>query len=137
MAELGGLAGASAGGATNDRASRPSSFDPPAAGPSSANQFQVLDAYVGLMFSDWQVSFGRQSLLWGPGDGGALILSDNAAPLNMFRINRTTPVQVAQCFGVVGTDASGILSGPVERPAVHERQWHRSAALSTRSTPSR
>ena len=31
----------------------------------------------GLMFSNWQVSFGRQSLWWGPGDGGPLIFSDN------------------------------------------------------------
>ena len=75
---------------------------PPAAGPSSTNQFQVLDAYVGLTFSDWQVSFGRQSLLWGPGDGGALILSDNAAPLNMFRINRTTPFKLPSVLGWLG-----------------------------------
>ena len=37
-------------------------------------QFNLLDAYVGLMFSNWQVSFGKQSLSWGPGDGGSMTL---------------------------------------------------------------
>ncbi len=75
---------------------------PPGSPQPSVSQFQLLDAYVGLTFSDWQVSFGRQSLLWGPGDGGALILSDNAAPLNMFRINRTTPFKLPSVLGWLG-----------------------------------
>ena len=40
---------------------------PPGTVQPSVSQFQVLDAYVGLMFSDWQVSFGRQSLVVGAG----------------------------------------------------------------------
>jgi hypothetical protein len=75
---------------------------PPGLPQASVSQFQMLDAYVGLMFSDWQVSFGRQSLLWGPGDGGALIFSDNAAPINMFRINRTTPFKLPSVLGWLG-----------------------------------
>jgi hypothetical protein len=75
---------------------------PPASAQLSISQFQVLDAYVGLMFSDWQVSFGRQSLLWGPGDGGALIFSDNAVPINMFRINRTVPFKLPSVLGWLG-----------------------------------
>ncbi len=66
------------------------------------SQFAVLDAYVGLMFSNWQVSFGRQSLWWGPGDGGPTMLSDNAAPLNMFRINRVTPLKLPSILGWLG-----------------------------------
>jgi membrane-associated phospholipid phosphatase len=75
---------------------------PPDIGQPLVNQFQVLDAYVGLMFSNWQVSFGRQSLWWGPGEGGPLILSDNAAPLNMFRINRVTPFKLPSVMGWLG-----------------------------------
>jgi len=54
------------------------------------------------MFSNWQVSFGRQSLLWGPGDGGSMMLSDNAAPFNMFRINRVTPFKLPSILGWLG-----------------------------------
>ncbi len=60
----------------------------------SVQQFKLLDAYVGLTFSNWQLSFGRQSLDWGPGDGGALMFSNNAGPIDMFRVNRVAPLSV-------------------------------------------
>jgi hypothetical protein len=50
------------------------------------NQFQLLDAYAGTNIHGWQVSFGNQSLSWGPGIGGSLLLSNNAAPFPMVRI---------------------------------------------------
>ena len=68
---------------------------PPAIGTSSVQQFQMLDAYVGLTLSNWEFSFGRQSLNWGPGDagqGGSIMFSDNAAPIDMIRVNRVTPM---------------------------------------------
>ena len=64
---------------------------PPASGRSSVQQFNLLDAYIGLTLANWEISFGQQSLSWGPGDGGAMLFSDNAPPINMFRINRVTP----------------------------------------------
>jgi len=70
---------------------------PPATGTSSIQQFQMLDAYVGLTLSNWEFSFGRQSLNWGPGDAGqsgSMMFSDNAAPINMFRVNRVTPLAI-------------------------------------------
>jgi Capsule assembly protein Wzi/PAP2 superfamily len=70
---------------------------PPATGTSSIQQFQMLDAYVGLTLANWEFSFGRQSLDWGPGDagqGGSLMYSDNAAPIDMIRVNRVTPLSI-------------------------------------------
>jgi membrane-associated phospholipid phosphatase len=68
----------------------------------SVRQFEFLEAYVGLMLSNWQVSFGKQSLSWGPGDGGSLTLSNNAPPINMFRISRTTPLRLPSILGWLG-----------------------------------
>jgi hypothetical protein len=68
----------------------------------AVTQLALLDAYVGLTFSDWQITFGRQSLWWGPGDGGPLMFSDNAAPLDMFRINRATPMTLPWIFRHLG-----------------------------------
>jgi Capsule assembly protein Wzi/PAP2 superfamily len=87
---------------------------PPAAGQQSVSQFQVLDAYVGLAFNDWQVSFGRQSLWWGPGEGGPLIFSDNAAPLNMFRVNRVTPFKLPSVLGWLGPMRLELFLGQLE-----------------------
>jgi hypothetical protein len=67
---------------------------PPATPVSSVNQFQLIDAYVGLNFNNWQVTFGQQSLWWGPGNGGPLMFSNNASPIEMFRINRITPLKL-------------------------------------------
>jgi hypothetical protein len=70
---------------------------PPGIAPPSVQQFQMLDAYVGLTLSNWEFSFGRQSLDWGPGDagqGGSMMFSDNPAPIDMFRINRVTPLAI-------------------------------------------
>jgi hypothetical protein len=65
---------------------------PPSTPQPAASQVALLDAYVGVTFSNWEFSFGKQTLFWGPGDGGPLMFSDNPPPLNMFRINRVSPL---------------------------------------------
>ena len=75
---------------------------PPGTPQPSVAQFSLLDAYVGLMLSNWQVSFGKQSLSWGPGGGGSMTLSNNAPPINMFRISRTTPLKLPGILGWLG-----------------------------------
>jgi membrane-associated phospholipid phosphatase len=76
---------------------------PPATPISSVNRLQLLDAYVGLNFNNWQVTFGQQSLLWGPGDGGSLDLSNNARPIRMFHINRIAPLELPHFLSWLGT----------------------------------
>src|SRR2546430_2560285 len=57
---------------------------PPGAPQPSVVQFSLLDAYVGLMLSNYQISFGKQSLSWGPGDSGSMDTSVNTPPVHMF-----------------------------------------------------
>jgi hypothetical protein len=75
---------------------------PPGTAQPSTYNLNLLDAYVGVMESNWFISFGKQSLLWGPGDGGSLTLSNNSAPINMFRISRATPVKLPSILGRLG-----------------------------------
>src|SRR5713101_787966 len=75
---------------------------PPATPISSANRIRLLDAYVGYNFENWQVSFGKQSLWWSPTEGGPLMFSDNAEPVNMFRINRVSPFKLPSVLGWLG-----------------------------------
>jgi hypothetical protein len=45
--------------------------DIPAVAPtptSARNQARLLDAYVGLNFANWQISYGQDSQWWGPGE---------------------------------------------------------------------
>ena len=79
----------------------------PATPTPSVQRFQLLDAYAGVTVANWELTFGRQSISWGPGDGGSLMLSDNAAPIDMFRINRVAPLGiplVSRFLGPVRTE---------------------------------
>jgi hypothetical protein len=84
---------------------------PPAVGQPSVSTAKLLDSYVGVMWSNWQFSFGKQSLWWGPGDGSPLTLSDNAAPINMFRIDRVTPFKLPSILGWLGPIRSEFFLG--------------------------
>lgn len=77
--------------------------NPPAMPVAAITHFQALDAYVGMNFGDWQVSFGKQSLWWGPGEEGAMLFTNNAQPLNkMFLLNRVTPLRLPSFLGYLG-----------------------------------
>jgi len=68
----------------------------------SIGRVRALDAYVGMTFANWQMSFGRQSLWWGPSDGGTLAFTNNAEPINMFRLNRVSPFRLPSALGFLG-----------------------------------
>ena len=69
----------------------------------SISRFRLLDTYLGLNVGNWQFSFGRNSLWWGPSEGGNLIFTDNAAPLNnMFAVNRVSPFRLPWIFRYLG-----------------------------------
>jgi membrane-associated phospholipid phosphatase len=73
--------------------------DTPIAG---INRGRLLDSYVAMNLSDWQLSYGKQSIWWGPSKGGGIMLSDNADPLTMFRINRVVPFTLPSFLRVFG-----------------------------------
>jgi membrane-associated phospholipid phosphatase len=76
--------------------------EPPDAGTPVVNRFQLLDAYVAVNIENWQLSFGKQSLWWGPSAGGPMMFSDNAVPVTMLRIDRVTPFHLPWLFGLMG-----------------------------------
>jgi hypothetical protein len=58
----------------------------------ATNRFYPLDLYGGTQLGEYAVTFGKQSLWLGPGESGPLMLSNNADPMYMFRISRTSPL---------------------------------------------
>ncbi len=75
---------------------------PPATPTPAVGEFQLLDAYAGVNFDNWQITFGRQSLWWGPGNGGPMLFSNNAPPIDMFRVNRVSPLQLPKFLQWLG-----------------------------------
>jgi hypothetical protein len=91
----------------------------------TVNQFTLLDTYLGANVAGWDFTFGKQSLWWGPGEGGPLMFSDNAEPIYMFRGSRRSPLDVplvSRLLGPMKVDFFvGKLSGDEfpPRPAMH------------------
>jgi membrane-associated phospholipid phosphatase len=77
--------------------------NPPTLPYAAVARFRLLDAYVGMNLANWQISFGRQSLWWGPGDEGAMLFTNNAEPLSkMFRVDRISPFRLPGPFHYLG-----------------------------------
>src|SRR5258708_16832262 len=71
------------------------------------------------------MTFGKQSLWWGPGEGGALLFSNNAEPIYMFRTSRISPLTLPGPFRLVGTVKLDLFFGQLAgnefppRPLIH------------------
>ena len=70
--------------------------------PSNVSRFRLIDAYVALAFKNNQLSFGQQSLWWGPDSGDAMIFSNNAASIPMLRYDRVRPFKLPSFLGALG-----------------------------------
>jgi membrane-associated phospholipid phosphatase len=75
------------------------------------NQFRSIEAYVALNVHNWQVSFGQQSLYWGPDSGSSLMFSNNAQPEVMLRVSRVTPYQLPEPLSWLGKIRNTIFIG--------------------------
>jgi hypothetical protein len=57
----------------------------------TVNRFRVVEAYLSLNLKNNLLTFGEQSLWWGPSQGGPALFSNNAQPFPMFRFSRNVP----------------------------------------------
>ena len=71
-------------------------------GTPTANQFELLDSMASININNLQVSFGIQSLWLGPGQSGALLMSNNAAPFPMVRVDDVLPHKIPGISKVLG-----------------------------------
>jgi hypothetical protein len=78
------------------------------------DQARLMDAYVGLTFANFQLSYGQESQWWGPGESGPLLLSDNAYPMRMFHIDRVTANRLPGILKLLGPIRSNAFFGKVQ-----------------------
>lgn len=70
--------------------------------PSNVSRFRLIDAYAAVAFKNNQLSFGQQSLWWGPAFSDAMIFSNNAASIPMLRYDRVSPFKLPSFLGALG-----------------------------------
>jgi hypothetical protein len=61
---------------------------------SSVNRADLLEGYLSFNHDGWQVSAGKQAMDWNVGEGGGMLLSDNAEPMYMARLTRVIPAEL-------------------------------------------
>lgn len=64
----------------------------PPASIDTIDHFYPIDIYAGVKLGQYAVTFGKQSLWLGPTAMGPLMVSDNADPMYMLRLSRTSPL---------------------------------------------
>lgn len=68
----------------------------------ATNRFQPLEMYAGVQLGFENITFGRQSLWWGPGEESAFSFSNNAAPFDMLRLAQTRPLVLPGPLSLLG-----------------------------------
>ena len=74
---------------------------------SPVNRFDVVQGTVALNLNNLQISFGKQSQWLGVGESGSLLLSDNAEPMLMLKIDNVSPSKIpllSRVFGPVHSE---------------------------------
>jgi len=66
------------------------------------SRFEALDTQVAVGLGNVQITFGKQSAWLGPGRSGSLLLSDNAEPFTMLRVETVSPYRVPLLSSLLG-----------------------------------
>ncbi len=101
----------------------------------AANQFRLLDTYVAASVGGWNLAFGKQSLWWGPGEGGPLLFSDNAEPIYMFRASRVEPSTLPWVLHWLGPMKSDFFVGKLSGNEFPPRPLLHGETISFKPTP--
>ncbi|MGA8153336.1 MAG: capsule assembly Wzi family protein [Terriglobales bacterium] len=75
---------------------------PLANGTATVNRFQLLDSMASFNINNVQISVGNQSEWLGPGESGPLLMSNNAAPFPMVKIDDIAPHEIPGLSRILG-----------------------------------
>jgi membrane-associated phospholipid phosphatase len=106
-------------------------FTPPLAnGTAQANQFGLLDSMASVDINNVQISFGTQSGWLGPGESGALLMSNNAAPFPMLKIDDVVPHEIPGLSRILGPLRTEFFVGQLSG-----QHWEECTARTCQSNP--
>lgn len=103
---------------------------PLADGTAEVNQFALLDSMASVNINNVQISFGKQSAWLGPGESGSLLMSDNAAPFPMVKIDDVTPHKIPGLSRILGPFRTEFFVGQLSG-----QHWEECTASTCQSYP--
>jgi len=66
------------------------------------NRFDLLEGIVSFAWHNTQLSFGKQSQWLGPGESGSLLMSNNAEPVLMLKLDSVSPYRIPIISNLLG-----------------------------------
>jgi hypothetical protein len=103
---------------------------PLANGAATTSQFELLDGMASVNLNNVQISFGIQNVWLGPGESGALLMSDNAAPFPMLKIDDAVPHEFPGLSRLLGPFRTEFFVGQLSG-----QHWEYCAAPACQSYP--
>ncbi len=70
--------------------------------PSSQNKVELIEGYGKVGVGPMSVEMGKDSLWWGPGHHGSLVMTSNAEPLTMVKVANDQPVILPGLMNILG-----------------------------------
>lgn len=84
----------------------------------AGDSLRLLHGTVAVGLGPLELSAGRQSLWWGQGRHGSLVLTDNARPLDMLRLTNPQPATLPWIFRYLGPVRFDLFLSSLERDRV-------------------
>jgi hypothetical protein len=105
--------------------------NPPLAnGTGEVNQFNLLNSMASVDINNVQISLGKQSVWLGPGESGPLLMSNNADPFPMVRIDDVMPHEIPGLSRLLGPFRTEFFIGQLSG-----QRWERCVVSSCQSYP--
>jgi hypothetical protein len=83
----------------------------PFTGKAALNRFDPVEMYIAAQLGDFNITIGKQSIWWGPGEDSAFHFSNNAEPLYMLRAAQSVPILLPGPFRFLGRIRTQLLIG--------------------------
>jgi hypothetical protein len=75
---------------------------PEYAAPATDGDVELIEGYGKAMIGPFEIEGGRDSLWWGPGCHGALLVSNNAEPFTLVKLSNPQPLRLPWIFRYLG-----------------------------------
>jgi hypothetical protein len=62
----------------------------------------LIEGYGKVMMGPLEIEVGKDSLWWGPGRHGSILMSNNPAPFTLVKVTNPQPIELPWIFGVLG-----------------------------------
>ncbi len=66
------------------------------------DDIDLVEGYGKVMTGPFEIEAGKDSLWWGPGRGGSLLMSNNAEPFTMVKVSNPQPLLLPWVFRILG-----------------------------------